>query len=153
MTSTWVTDDGGRLSLLQPIRRELGYGNVMNCGDGDGTHMASSDRSTVLYCTRLWQCDELLVMGHTWRAPMVNSRILALPSPAAGPSYPWNIIQGVFQCCDHIFPQISFNPITMHSSFLLGFTHTPASYTSMASNIRNRPITPGLLYVLPIGVA
>ena len=41
----------------------------------------------------------------------------------------------------------------LHSRFLLGFTHTPASYTSMASNIRNRPITPGLLYVLPIGVA
>ena len=41
----------------------------------------------------------------------------------------------------------------MHNGFLLGFTHTPASYTSMASNIRNRPITPGLLYVLPIGVA
>ena len=43
----------------------------------------------------------------------------------------------------------------VYSGFLLGFTHTPASYsnTSMASNIRNRPITPGLLYVLPIGVA
>ena len=41
-----------------------------------------------------------------------------------------------------------------HSAgFLLGFTHTSASYTSMASNIRNQPITPGLLYVLPIGVA
>ena len=41
----------------------------------------------------------------------------------------------------------------MHSGFLLGFTHTPASYTSMASNIRNWPITPGeiiLEFVLPV---
>ena len=33
----------------------------------------------------------------------------------------------------------------MHNELFLGFTHTPASYTSMASNIRNLPITPGLL--------